>query len=224
MRLSVIIPTLNEGERIAGSIARMRAAGECEVIVVDGGSQDQTLAAAEAADRCLSAPRGRASQMNAGAGAASGDVLLFLHADCWPAPGAVVAIQQALQDDQVIGGGFAQTIEAPGLRYRLLERGNALRVRATGWIYGDQGLFVRRDRFEQVGGFPPLPLMEDLYLSKRLMREGRLVLLPHRLHVSPRRWQQTGVIRQTLRNWTLLALAHCGCSPAVLARHYADVR
>src|SRR5690606_22890394 len=148
MRLSVIIPTLNEGERIAGSIARLRAAGECEVIVVDGGSQDETLAAAGAADRCLSAPRGRASQRNIGARAASGGVRLFRPADCWPGPGAVAAIQQALDDDRVIGGGFAQTIEAPGWRFRLRERGNALRVRATGWIYGDQGLFVRRDRFE----------------------------------------------------------------------------
>lgn len=224
MRLSVIIPTLNEAVRIGETIARVRGAGACEIVVVDGGSEDGTLEAAVAADQCLSAPRGRAAQMNAGAAACSGDVLLFLHADCWPEKGAFAAIECGLCEADVIAGCFSQAIEARGLRYRLLERGNALRVRTTRWIYGDQGLFVRRHVFEQVGGFPPIPLMEDLYLSKRLKGEGRLVLLPNRLHVSPRRWQQMGVVRQTLRNWAFLGLAHCGVPPAVLARRYADVR
>jgi rSAM/selenodomain-associated transferase 2 len=224
MRLSVIIPTLNEAVRIGETLRRVREAGECEIVVVDGGSDDGTLEAAGAADQCLHAPRGRASQMNAGAAACSGDVLLFLHADCWPEPGAVRAIEDVLADDSIIGGGFSQTIDAPGLRYRWLEHGNAVRVRTLRWIYGDQGLFVRRQTFERVGGFPPMALMEDLYLSKRLKREGRLVLLPHRLHVSPRRWEQMGVVRQTLRNWGFVGLAHCGVSPATLARRYADVR
>lgn len=224
MTLSVIIPTLNEAGRIGETIARVRDAGDCEIIVVDGGSDDGTLAAAAAADRCDTGPRGRASQQNSGAAAASGEILLFLHADCWPERGALAAIETALSDPVIVGGGFAQSIDAEGLRYRLLEQGNSLRARTTGWIYGDQGLFVRREVFERVGGFPAVDLMEDLYLAKRLKREGNLRLLDHCLHVSPRRWQQVGVVRQTLRNWTFLGLSHCGVSPSVLARHYAHVR
>ena len=224
MRLSVIIPTLNEEQQIAETIARVRENGPCEVIVVDGGSTDQTLRAASAADVRLSADRGRAVQQNVGAAAAGGDVLLFLHADCWPEPGAAGAVEDALSDERVVGGCFAQSIEASGAGYRLLEQGNALRARLAGWAYGDQGLFVRREVFERVGGFPDVELMEDLYLSKRLKRVGRLTLLSHRLHVSPRRWQQVGIIRQTLRNWAFLGLTHCGVSADVLARRYADVR
>src|SRR5690606_19685969 len=138
MRLSVIIPTLNEAVRIGETIARVRDAGECEIVVADGGSDDGTREAAASADQCLNAPRGRAVQMDAGAAACSGDVLLFLHADCWPNPGAVTAIETVLADESVIGGAFSQTIDAPGLRYRWLEHGNAVRVRTLRWIYGDQ--------------------------------------------------------------------------------------
>lgn len=224
MRLSVIIPTLNEAVRIGETIAHVRSAGDCEIVVADGGSEDGTLEAAVAADRCVTAPRGRALQMNAGAGVCSGEVLLFLHADCWLEQGFIAAIEKALAEQSVVGGGFRQRIEADGLRYRLLEQGNELRVRSARWIYGDQGLFVRRDIFERVGGFPQMALMEDLYLSKRLKGEGRLVLVPHRLHVSPRRWEQMGVVRQTLRNWAFLGLAHCGVSSTTLARRYVDIR
>ncbi len=224
MRLSVIIPTLNEAPRLADVIARTRALGECEIIVVDGGSTDGTLDCATAADRRLTVPRGRAVQQNAGAAAAAGDVLLFLHADCWLEPGAIDAIDAAVADTRCIGGCFQQTIDAPGLGYRLLERGNALRVRTLGWAYGDQGLFVQRAVFEALGGFPPVPVMEDLLFSKQLRRSGRLRLLDHRLHVSPRRWERTGILRQTLRNWRLIALAHCGVSLERLAGPYNDVR
>jgi rSAM/selenodomain-associated transferase 2 len=224
MRLSVVIPALNEAGRIGETIARMRTAAPCEIVVVDGGSDDDTLAAAAAADVSLTAPRGRAAQQNAGAAASRGDVLFFLHADCWPEPGADEAIAKALAMPGVVGGCFSQSIDAPSCGYRLLEQGNALRVRMTGWVYGDQGLFVRRDVFERIGGFPHVELMEDLLLAKRLKHEGRLTLLDHRLHVSPRRWQQQGIVRQTLRNWAFLGLSHCGVSPATLARRYADVR
>lgn len=224
MKLSVVIPALNEVSRIAETVARVRQSADCQIVVVDGSSEDGTLEAASEADVCLQAPRGRARQMNAGAAAASGDVLLFLHADCWPEPEVAEAIQNVLTDPSVVGGGFAQSIDAPGLGYRLLEQGNALRIRTAQWVYGDQGLFVRRRKFEQVGGFPEIALMEDLYLAKRLKRLGRLALLNHRLHVSPRRWKQTGLVRQTLRNWTFLGLSHCGVSPATLARRYADIR
>jgi len=222
--VSVIIPTLNEAERIGELIEQTRLLGDCEIIVVDGGSDDRTGQAAEAADLCLSTERGRAVQQNAGAAAAQGDVLLFLHADCRLEAGALEAVNEALRDPRVVGGCFRQKIDAPGLRYRILERGNAFRVRLWKWAYGDQGIFVRREVFEELGAFPELKLMEDLFLMKRLKKLGRVVLLDVPLHVSPRRWRKAGVIRQTLRNWTLVFLAQCGASPNRLARFYPHVR
>jgi rSAM/selenodomain-associated transferase 2 len=224
MRISIIIPTLNEAARIEGAIARVRALGRCELIVADGGSGDGTRELAAGADLVLQARRGRAVQQNAGAAAAGGEMLLFLHADCWLEPGALEGIRMVLADPATVGGCFRQTIDAPGIAYRLLESGNAFRVRTIGLAYGDQGLFVRRDVFSELGGFPELPILEDLYFMKRLKRAGRFRLLPQRLHVSARRWERTGVVRQTLRNWRLIALAHCGMSPERLARQYADVR
>ena len=222
--ISVIIPTLNEADRIAATIAQVRGLGGCEIVVADGGSTDATLDHASGADRVLSTERGRGVQMNAGAAASAGDILLFLHADCRLAAGALEAIAAALADPRTSGGCFRQSIEAPGWRYRLVESGNALRVRTLKWIYGDQALFVRRPIFEQLGGFPPVPLMEDLLFSRRLKRRGRVRLLDARVHVSPRRWQQAGLIRQTLRNWMLIAALHLGVSPQRLARFYPQVR
>lgn len=224
LNVSVIIPVLNEAERIADVIASTRAAGDCEVIVVDGDSDDDTVAAASTADQVLQTNRGRANQQNVGGQQATGDVLLFLHADCTLPAGAIGSMQAALRDTTVVVGCFRQRIDAPGLLYRWLESGNALRVNLFKWAYGDQGIFVRRDVFEQLGGFPDLKLMEDLFLVKSLKNRGRLVQLNDRLRVSARRWQRSGVVRQTARNWTLLALAQLGVSPNRLARFYPHVR
>jgi rSAM/selenodomain-associated transferase 2 len=224
MQLSIIIPTLNEATHIAGAIASARALEPTEIIVVDGGSTDDTLAVARGADQVLTAARGRASQQNIGAAASQGDVLLFLHADCQLETGGLDQISTALADPHCVGGCFRQRIDAAGFRLRWLERGNALRVLLWGLAYGDQGIFVRRDVFDRLGGFPPLALMEDLFFMKRLRREGMVALLAGPLHVSARRWERQGVFRQTTRNWCLTALAHCGVSPNRLARFYPHVR
>ena len=224
MLISIIIPTLNEAANIAGLIEQMRGIGECEIIVVDGGSADDTCQRAIQADRVLNSPPGRARQQNLGAEECRGDVLLFLHADCRLPSTALDAIRQALADDRVVGGCFEQRLDARGVRYRLIEWGNAWRVRLFKLAYGDQAIFVRRAVFESLGRFPELPLMEDVFLMKRLRRAGRFVLSPDRLTVSTRRWQRHGVIRQTLRNWTLLSLALCGVSPDRLARFYPQAR
>jgi rSAM/selenodomain-associated transferase 2 len=224
MNLSVVIPALNEAAHVAAAVQSARTAGPCDVIVVDGGSTDGTPVAAAEADQVITAPRGRGTQQNAGAAAARGDTLLFLHADCRLPPGCFAAIAQALEEPRCVGGCFRQTIDAPGARYRLLESGNAWRVRLLGWAYGDQGIFVRRSVFESLGGFPDVPLMEDLYFMKRLKRRGRIALLPDRLQVSARRWQRHGVIGQSLRNWRLITLAHCGVPLDSLAASYAHVR
>jgi len=221
VNISIIIPTLNEQATIALAVDHAWAARPHEVIVVDGGSQDDTcrVAAARSA-QVLRASRGRAVQQNRGARRATGDVLLFLHADTWLDPTGVRQMSKALADETVLGGAFRQHIESPGVRYRLLERGNALRASWRGLPYGDQGIFLRHWVFDALGGFPEEPLMEDLLLMRQLRQLARPVLLPGPVHVSPRRWQRYGVVRQTLRNAALLTARWLGASPAALARYY----
>lgn len=220
--LSIIVPALNESAGIARAVEAAWALEPCEVLVVDGGSTDDTAARATAAGATvLAAPRGRAAQQNAGAARATGEVLLFLHADCWLAPEAREQLDTALADPATVAGAFRQRIDAPGAAYRLIERGNAARARWLGWAYGDQGLFFRRATFERLGPFPDVPLLEDWLLTRKLRRHARLRLLPGPLVVSPRRWQRHGVVRQTVRNWAILAAALCGVPPARLAGWYA---
>ena len=224
MKVSVVIPTLNEGPRIAELIAATGALSPHEIVVVDGGSEDDTVANASAADVVVECDRGRSVQQNAGAARCSGDVILFLHADCQLTDGFVQAIADCLTNDDCVGGCFRQKIDNAGKRFRAVEWGNSMRVRLLGWGYGDQGIFVRRGVFEQIGGFPDVTFMEDLLLAKRLGKAGKFVLLQHDIHASCRRWQRTGVIRQTLQNWFFVSLAHCGVSPNWLARFYPHVR
>ena len=221
MQLSVIIPALNEAASITTAVERAWQIGAYEVIVVDGGSQDgtQELARAAGAD-VVTTSQGRGIQQNYGARQATGDVLLFQHADNWLEPVAGQQIGAALQNAEVAGGAFRQCIEAEGAKYRLLEWANAQRVLRLRMAYGDQGIFLRRHLFEKVGGFPDVPLMEDVLLMRKLRKRARLVLLPGPLHVSARRWQQHGVFRQTLHNWSLLAAHRLGVSEERLSRRY----
>ncbi len=224
MTISVVIPTLNEAAGLAQTIRSVRAEKPCEIIVVDGGSTDGTCEAGREADRVLEGPRGRAAQMNHGAAHAAGDVLLFLHADCTVETGALAVAEMCLRPRGVAAGCFRMTVTAPGPVYRLIDACATARVRLTGLMYGDQGLFVERRRFERLGGFPPLRLMEDVFISKALRREGRAVVADKRIFVSPRRWRSQGVVRQTLRNWTLTVLAAGGVHPDRLATFYPVVR
>ena len=225
MNISVIIPTLNEANSIGRAIDNALAGGAHEVLVVDGGSDDGTLdVVRDKACRLLECAPGRAAQQNLGARHASGEVLLFLHADNWLEPVGLSQIEAALADDDMLGGAFRQQIEAPGRLYRALERGNAWRAARLKLPYGDQGIFMRRETFEHLGGFPEVPIMEDLLLMRcfrrRFRGRTRLVLLPGPLHVSPRRWQRNGVIGQTARNWLLLSATLLGVSPHRLAAFY----
>jgi rSAM/selenodomain-associated transferase 2 len=224
MTVSVIIPTLNEAGCLGETLRRLQEQKPHEILVVDGGSTDATCRIAASADRLLHGPRGRAAQMNHGAAHATGDMLLFLHADCTLEPKALAAAERCLAQRGVVAGCFRMTVASPGWAYRLIGAAATARVRLTGLIYGDQGLFVRREQFQRVGGFPPLRLMEDVFLSLALRRQGRMVVAPRRIFVSPRRWQQQGVIRQTLRNWALTALVAAGVHPDRLAAYYPVVR
>jgi rSAM/selenodomain-associated transferase 2 len=225
VKVSVIIPALNEAARIRDSVRLAWLADADEVVVTDGGSTDETADIAQSLNcRFVAARRGRASQQNAAAAIATGDVLLFLHADNWLAPGASGQVRQVLADGRVSHGAFRQRIEAGELGYRALEWGNAQRVRWLGLPYGDQGIFVRREVFQACGGFPEVAIMEDLILGKILRHKAWPVLLPGPLHVDPRRWRQHGIVRQTLRNWSLLAGYAFGVSPERLARSYMPHR
>jgi rSAM/selenodomain-associated transferase 2 len=225
VNISIIIPTLNEAVVIEQAATRARDTKPLEVIVADGGSTDDTLRrAGEQNCRVIQSAPGRGIQLNAGCAAARGDVLLMLHADNWLEPDALQQIISALQDTRVLAGAFHQRIESPRQVFRLIERGNALRAARCGRPYGDQGIFMRREVFEQLGGFPPVPLMEDVLLMRRFRRLGRPVLLPGPIHVSPRRWEQHGVLRQTLCNWLLLGGLRLGVAPERLASFYRPHR
>lgn len=222
MKVSVVIPTLNEASRIASAIDRAWSAGAGEVIVCDGGSHDETVRLARRCDcQVLQTHKGRAVQQNAGAKLATGEVLLFLHVDTWLEAVAVSQICKAMECERVAAGAFRQQIDASAAIYRWLERGNAMRACVFRLPFGDQGIFVRRNVFESLGRFPDVALMEDVQLSRRLRRYGQVVLLPGPLHVSARRWQRHGVVRQTLRNWALLLAERLGVSSSRLAALYA---
>ena len=225
IRVSIIIPVLNEAELIVTAIEKAWNCGADEVIVADGGSADGTIGLAEEANcQFTQSLPGRGQQLNAGAKVSTGDVLLFLHVDNWADKNAAQQIRDAMADQDCIGGGFKQRIDSRRLIFRLIEIGNHLRATQQGLVYGDQGMFVRRDVFESQGGFPEIPLMEDFKFSETLFQAKRKpTMLAGPLHVSARRWEKMGVLKQTLRNWRIAAAYRKGASPESLyQRYYQD--
>lgn len=222
--ISVVVPTLNEAGVLARTLEGLPA-GFVDVVVADGGSTDATTAIArEHGARVTVARPGRGPQMNAGAAAAKGDVLLFLHADTALPPDAVARIGAALADPGVVAGAFLLGIDSPDPRLALIARAANLRTRLTRVPYGDQAPFVRRAAFDAAGGFPDVPIMEDVMLGRRLKRLGRIVVVPARVRTSARRWEREGVVRTTLRNAALITLYLLGVHPRRLARWYGHVR
>lgn len=220
-RLSIIIPALEEAECLATTLpalARLRRAGH-EVVVVDGGSHDGTCRRARPlADRVLVSGRGRARQMNAGAAAASGDVLLFLHADSLLPGDAESAVARALETS--CWGRFDVRLWGRGWSFRVIESLMNLRSRITGIATGDQAMFVHREAFWRVGGFPDIPLMEDVAMSRRLKAIERPACLRQRVVTSARRWRANGVGRTVLLMWRLRLAFALGADPHGLARRY----
>jgi len=223
MRLSIVVPVLNEAAAIDTALCalvRLRARGH-EVIVVDGGSTDATMTLAVGkADRVMSAPRGRASQMNAGAAVASGDVLVFLHADTRLPDDADRAIARVLAREGGAWGRFDVSIDSDRRLLGLVGWTMNVRSRLTGIATGDQAMFVRRAEFEAVGGFPSLALMEDVAMSRRLKRRSPPVCLADRVVTSARRWESNGALRTIVLMWWLRWRYFFGASPDRLARTY----
>lgn len=226
-RISVIIPALNEAAGLPHTLAALQGLRQRghEVILVDGGSSDTTVAVSRPlVDTVLQATRGRALQMRAGAQAASGTVFWFLHADTHVPAQADRLIHTALQDSRALWGRFDVHLSRQRPSLRLVAALMNARSRLSGIATGDQGIFVRRDIYNAVGGFPPVPLMEDIALSRALRRHGRPVTIRQRLRSSPRRWEQHGVIRTILLMWTLRLAYFLGVTPDRLARYYQPHR
>ncbi len=228
MRLSVVIPTLDEAARIGARLGELVAmSGVDEIVVADGGSRDATLHIASGfrGVRVVGAPRGRASQQNAGAEAATGDVLLFQHADVALPAGAVRLVEEALRHPLTVAGAFRTwTVPDAGpSRLAPLLHLADLRSRFSGLPYGDQAIFVRAEAFRAVGGFPEQALMEDLELSRRLRRLGRIRIVPASVRVSGRRFLARPV-RSFLAVNVFPALYALGVAPATLQRLYGDPR
>jgi rSAM/selenodomain-associated transferase 2 len=225
-QLSAIVPMLNESPNIGGTLnALRRGAPNAEIIVVDGGSSDASVAIAQPlCDALISAPRGRARQMNAGARASHGDALVFVHADTLVPRTFARDIAAALSDPAVVGGRFDVRLDESGLPYRIIGAMISIRSRISRTGTGDQAIFVRRDVFESLGGFPELDLCEDLEFSRRLKRAGRVACLRTRVTTSARRWGRDGVARTVVKMWIIRAMYLMGVRPALLKRMYSDTR
>ncbi len=222
-RISIIIPVLNEAHNVDAVVRNAAAIGD-ETIVIDGGSNDGTLEALQSLD-CVSrnGVRGRGQQLRAGAELATGDVLLFLHADARLTRDArqqVIAAWKASPDADNLFGGFRQRIDSDQFVFRLIETGNHWRAKRQKLIYGDQGMFVSRALYDRSGGVPPIPLMEDFEFSRQLSKFASPTILDGPLEVSTRRWQQNGPLRQTIRNWCIAFRYRMGAKPENLMQTY----
>jgi rSAM/selenodomain-associated transferase 2/rSAM/selenodomain-associated transferase 1 len=217
--LSVVIPALNEAAAIETAIESARC-DDCDIIVVDGGSRDRTVERAQAAGaRVVASPVGRALQQNRGAREADGRVLLFLHADS-RLPGQFCRhLFETLMDSRTVAGAFQFRTDWPNKSMRLIEKAAHIRSTRFQLPYGDQGIFLRKDRFDSIGGFPPVAIAEDLFLVRRLARMGRIGLAPAPVVTSGRRWRTIGVWRATLVNYLIAG----GCLMGVPARYLAPL-
>lgn len=224
MRLSIIVPVLNE-EGMISSLLDALAPFSAEIIVVDGGSRDRTREiAAHKQVTLVSSPAGRAQQMNHGAGIAQGNVFLFLHADTRLPDSALEDIRGALRNPQCVGGRFDVRLDGDRWMLRVIGSMITIRSRLTGVATGDQAIFVRKEIFRLMRGFPEIPLMEDIAFCQRLKKRGKVACLRSRVMTSARRWEKEGVWRTILKMWVLRSLFLMGVSPFRLKRFYGDAR
>lgn len=223
MIISIIIPVLNEATLIADtllSLQPLRAAGH-ELIVVDGGSTDASVILSQPlADQVISSPRSRSQQMNGGAKSANGEILLFLHADTFLTNGADRMIIQGMNGKKKVWGRFDVKLAGKHPLLRIIELLMNLRSRLSGIATGDQGIFVRRELFERVGGFPDIDLMEDIALSKILKKYDLPLCLWQRVITSSRHWEKKGILQTVLLMWFLRFAYFYKVDPRQLAKLY----
>jgi len=227
--ISIIIPVLNEEAALPAFLQQIKALeGDFELLICDGGSTDKTVEVARGYDlaniNLVETPRGRACQMNAGARAASGDILLFLHADMYIGADALTSIESAMREDAVAGGRFKVKLDNPAAPYRMIGALINVRDGIFGGFTGDQAIFVRKSVFEKMGGFKEIELCEDIDLAVRLKDAGKVIRLPLYVITAARRWEKKGLARTILLMWLIRLLFYARVSPKKLAATYADVR
>ncbi len=225
IKFSIIVPVFQEGERIndlLGYLNRLDSEKNLEIIVVDGAKEKDTLRAIHSNHVIkISSGKGRAKQMNAGASVANGEILIFLHADTELPGQALKKIYSLIVEKAYVGGAFDLGIKSDKFIFKIVSTSASLRSRLSRIPFGDQAIFIRREYFNQIGGYKEILLMEDVELMRRIKKSGNKIRIFHdRVMTSPRRWEKEGVIYCTLRNWTLQALYFLGMSPDRLAKFY----
>lgn len=220
--ISIIMPVYNESSILRDTLTRLALTEHEELIIVDGGSTDDSVSiAGDFTDKVFTAKTGRASVMNFGAHKATGEILLFLHADCVLPENAFDVIRNTLRDGSVAAAAFELSIGSTLFRFRIIERAANMRAKITRLIYGDQGMFLKKDLFNRIGGFADIPLMEDIEISKRLRKTGDIAFVKPPIQASPRRWLNEGLVFATIRDWTIAFLyTFCNVSPHMLIKHY----
>jgi len=221
VKISIVIPVINEVDQIRTAVERAWSSGADDVIVADGGSTDGTLERLQDLEcQLINSKPGRAVQMNTGAQASQAEAIVFLHADNWLVDEACDQVRSALRNPDNQFGAFKQRIDNSRRIFRWIESGNQWRAKRMGLIYGDQAMFIRRSRFVELGGFPEIPLMEDFEFSRSLSRSTKPVILQGPTYVGARRWEKVGPVRQTVRNWILSSAFRMGVSPDWIAKRY----
>ena len=225
MKVSIIVPTLNEELVLENTLTHIQQLSPHELIVSDGGSNDYTCRIADRfSHRVITGSAGRALQMNAGANEATGDLLLFLHADSRIEPESYRKMLEYMKNPKWIGGAFTLCIESGKWSLKLIALLANIRSKYFGLAYGDQGFFVRKEVFKDMNGFSPIPICEDLDFYYRLRKKGSVILLKEKAHTSPRRWINEGIFFTTARNFFIAVLFGLGFPPHILTKWYLAIR